>query len=150
MSRTFSAPRGSGASHRAYSQGGLHRLKSKHERLQRNKVHKRRLEEAKHELEAAQHKGDYEAALRLPYATIPELEISPQMAQAQTPCSTSVLCRTISSMSWRATGIPVQSLLKGERERLSHRTHCGCASSGKTTSARSATIANFRDSHNAK
>jgi ATP-dependent Clp protease ATP-binding subunit ClpA len=137
MSRTFSAPRGSGASHRAYSQGGLHRLKSsgyalaptskhspdvqtEHERLQRNKVHKRRLEEAKHELEAAQHKGDYEAALRLPYATIPELEISPQMAQAQTPCSTSVLCRTISSMSWRATGIPVQSLLKGERERLSH------------------------------
>lgn len=33
---------------------------------------------------------------------------------------TSVLCQMISPVSWRATGIPVQSLLKGERQRLSY------------------------------
>ena len=44
------------------------------ERERRNKERKRRLEEAKHQLEVEERKGYYEAASRLLYATIPELE----------------------------------------------------------------------------
>ncbi|KAH9971031.1 P-loop containing nucleoside triphosphate hydrolase protein [Lactifluus volemus] len=82
--------------------------KAERERLQRNKERKNRLEEAKHQLEVAQRKGDFETASRLRYATIPELE-------RETP-PVDDIARVVA----RATGIPVQSLLKGERERLVH------------------------------
>ncbi|KAH9028456.1 P-loop containing nucleoside triphosphate hydrolase protein [Lactarius deliciosus] len=92
------------------------------ERLQRNKERKRRLEEAKHELEVAQRKGDYEAASRLRYATIPELEreIPTEDAGSGAMLGERVTSDDIARVVARATGIPVQSLLKGERERLVH------------------------------
>ncbi|KAH8992997.1 P-loop containing nucleoside triphosphate hydrolase protein [Lactarius akahatsu] len=92
------------------------------ERLQRNKERKRRLEEAKHELEVAQRKGDYEAASRLRYATIPELEreIPAEGAGSGAMLGERVTSDDIARVVARATGIPVQSLLKGERERLVH------------------------------
>jgi ATP-dependent Clp protease ATP-binding subunit ClpB len=54
-------------------------VRAERERLQRNKERKCRLEEAKHQLEVAQRKGDYETASRLRYAMIPGLrrEIPP-------------------------------------------------------------------------
>ncbi|KAI0262358.1 P-loop containing nucleoside triphosphate hydrolase protein [Gloeopeniophorella convolvens] len=92
------------------------------ERLQRNKERKRRLEEAKHELEVAQRKGDYEAASRLRYGTIPELEreIPAEVTSEGAMLGERVTSDDISRVVARATGIPVQSLLKGERERLVH------------------------------
>lgn len=90
------------------------------ERLHRNKERKRRLEEAKHELEVAQRKGDFEAASRLRYATIPELEREiPAKGNGESAMlSERVTSDDIARVVARATGIPVQSLLKGERERL--------------------------------
>lgn len=97
-------------------------IRAERGRLQRNKERKRRLEEAKHELEVAQRKGDYEAASRLRYATIPELEL--EIPTEGTGCSAMLGERVrsddIARVVARATGIPVQSLLKGERERLVH------------------------------
>ena len=92
------------------------------ERLHRNKERKRRLEEAKHELEVAQCKGDFEAASRLRYATIPELEreIRAEANGEGAMLSKCVTSDGIARLVARATGIPVQSLLKGERERLVH------------------------------
>ena len=51
-----------------------HKVRTEHDRLQRNKERKLRPEEAKHQSEVAQRKDDYDAALPLRYATIPELE----------------------------------------------------------------------------
>ncbi|KAI0290572.1 P-loop containing nucleoside triphosphate hydrolase protein [Russula brevipes] len=98
------------------------RWQAERERLQRNKERKRRLEEAKHKLEVAQRKGDYEAASRLRYATIPELEleIPAEGNGAGAMLSERVTSDDIARVVARATGIPVQSLLKGERERLVH------------------------------
>jgi hypothetical protein len=92
------------------------------ERLHRNKERKRRLEEAKHKLEVAQRKGDFEAASRLRYATIPELEreIPAEGNGEGAMLSERVTSDDIARVVARATGIPVQSLLKGERERLVH------------------------------
>jgi ATP-dependent Clp protease ATP-binding subunit ClpB len=94
--------------------------RAERERLQRNKERKRRLEDAKHKLEVAQRKGDYEAASRLRYATIPELEreIPAEGNGNGAMLSERVTSDDIARVVARATGIPVQSLLKGERERL--------------------------------
>ncbi|KAH9988560.1 P-loop containing nucleoside triphosphate hydrolase protein [Russula vinacea] len=98
------------------------RWQAERERLHRNKERKRRLEEAKHELEVAQRKGDFEAASRLRYATIPELEREiPAEANGEgAMLSERVTTDDIARVVARATGIPVQSLLKGDRERLVH------------------------------
>ena len=94
-------------------------VRAERERLQRNKERKRRLEEAKHELEVAQRKGDFEAASRLRYATIPELERE-EGTGTGAMLGERVTSDDIARVVARATGIPVQSLLKGERERLVH------------------------------
>ncbi|KAI0277462.1 P-loop containing nucleoside triphosphate hydrolase protein [Russula aff. rugulosa BPL654] len=98
------------------------RWQAERERLHRNKERKRRLEEAKHKLEVAQRKGDFEAASRLRYATIPELEreIPAEGNGEGAMLSERVTSDDIARVVARATGIPVQSLLKGERERLVH------------------------------
>ncbi|KAI0924160.1 chaperone ATPase hsp78, variant 6 [Taiwanofungus camphoratus] len=99
-------------------------------RLQRIKDLKQRLEEAKHELEVTQRQGQYERASQLRFATIPEL-------QRQLPSETErgeseegegplamlhdrVTSADISRVVAKATGIPVQNLLKGERDKLVH------------------------------
>lgn len=98
------------------------RWQAERKRLHRNKERKRHLEEAKHELEVAQRKGDFEAASRLRYATIPELqrEIPAEGNGEGAMLSERVTSDDIARVVARATGIPVQSLLKGERERLVH------------------------------
>jgi hypothetical protein len=98
------------------------KVRAERERLQRNKERKRRLEEAKHQLEVAQRKGDYEAASRLRYSTIPELEreIPTEGSGTDAMLGERVTSDDIVRVVARSTGIPVQSLLKGERERLVH------------------------------
>ena len=89
---------------------------------------KKRLAEAKHQLEVAQREGQYELASRLRFATIPELEgqlpsESESEAMEESPMvmlHDRVTSNDISRVVARATGIPVQNLLKGERDKLVH------------------------------
>ncbi|KAG9046605.1 chaperone ATPase hsp78 [Tulasnella sp. UAMH 9824] len=92
---------------------------------------KRKLEESKYELEVAQRQGEYEKASRLRYQTIPELEskLSKESSAEQTAAEEDaqqnllhdrVTAADIGRVVSKATGIPVQNLLKGEREKLLH------------------------------
>ncbi|KAK0212573.1 P-loop containing nucleoside triphosphate hydrolase protein [Desarmillaria ectypa] len=99
-------------------------------RLDRIKDLKERLENAKHQLEVAQRQGQYELASRLRFSTIPELERQLPDDSAERPDGDSepplvmlhdrVTSNDISRVVAKATGIPVQSLLKGERDKLVH------------------------------
>lgn len=101
-------------------------------RLERIKDTKQRLEDAKRELEIAQRQGQYERASRLRFATIPELERqlpaegagergeSEDAAGPLAMLHDRVTSADIARVVAKATGIPVQSLLKGEREKLVH------------------------------
>lgn len=91
---------------------------------------KRRLEDAKHQLEVAQRQGQYELASRLRFATIPELKEqlpkdneSAEQDARESPLEMlheRVTSADIARVVAKATGIPVQNLLKGERDRLVH------------------------------
>ncbi|KAI0760844.1 P-loop containing nucleoside triphosphate hydrolase protein [Irpex lacteus] len=98
-------------------------------RLQQIKDLKERLEEAKYELEVAQRQGQYEKASRLRFSTIPELEKQlPKENESReeegegalSMLHDRVTSNDISRVVAKATGIPVQNLLKGEREKLVH------------------------------
>ncbi|KZT01006.1 P-loop containing nucleoside triphosphate hydrolase protein [Laetiporus sulphureus 93-53] len=99
-------------------------------RLQHNKDIKQRLEDAKHQLDVAQRQGQYELASRLRFATIPELERQlpnePDHADGDVEgpmpmmLHDRVTSADISRVVAKMTGIPVQNLLKGEREKLVH------------------------------
>ncbi|KAI0032969.1 P-loop containing nucleoside triphosphate hydrolase protein [Vararia minispora EC-137] len=99
-------------------------------RLDRTKDVKKRLEDAKYQLEVAQRQGNYETASRLRFATIPELErLLPDekagVGEEETEGPLSMLhdrvtANDIARVVAKMTGIPVQNLLKGEREKLVH------------------------------
>ncbi|KAH8112062.1 P-loop containing nucleoside triphosphate hydrolase protein [Phellopilus nigrolimitatus] len=101
-------------------------------RIERIKDIKQRLEAAKHELEVAQREGQYEKASRLRFATIPELknQLPTESKDAAADGASSgspiqmlhdrVTSDDVARVVAKATGIPVQSLLKGEREKLVH------------------------------
>ncbi|EIN06337.1 P-loop containing nucleoside triphosphate hydrolase protein [Punctularia strigosozonata HHB-11173 SS5] len=98
------------------------------DRLNNVKEIKQRLERAKHELEVAQREGNFEQASRLRFATIPELERQlPKESESATEDGAEgplpmlhdrVTSNDISRVVAKATGIPVQNLLKGERDKL--------------------------------
>lgn len=101
-------------------------------RIERIKNAKQRLEQAKYELEVAQREGDFERASRLRFAEIPDL--MKQIPQEKESGSTAeenadsplpmlhdrVTSDDVARVVAKATGIPVQSLLKGEKEKLVH------------------------------
>ncbi|KAG6814886.1 hypothetical protein H0H93_011855, partial [Arthromyces matolae] len=98
-------------------------------RLDRIKDIKQRLEEAKHQLEVSQRQGQFETASRLRFSTIPDLERQlPVEGEAgkedlESPLAMlhdRVTSNDISRVVAKATGIPVQNLLKGERDKLVH------------------------------
>ncbi|KAI3607949.1 heat shock protein mitochondrial precursor [Moniliophthora roreri] len=103
---------------------------SERTRLDRIKDIKERLEEAKHQLEVAQRQGQYELASRLRFSTIPDLEHQlPKedeqankeneegpLAMLHDRVTSSDIARVVA----KATGIPVQNLLKGEKDKLVH------------------------------
>ncbi|KAN0088354.1 P-loop containing nucleoside triphosphate hydrolase protein [Tylopilus felleus] len=98
-------------------------------RLDRVKDLKKRLEDAKHELEVAQRQGQYERASQLRFGIIPDLERQlPKDGElkeenAEGPLAMlheRVTSNDISRVVAKATGIPVQNLLRGEREKLVH------------------------------
>ena len=82
---------------------------------------KEELEKARLHLEQAQQRGDFATAGELAYSTIPELE--KKMKAAEEAGSTSMLeeAVTVSHVAQivsRWTGIPVDKMLEGEREKL--------------------------------
>ncbi|KAG2061360.1 P-loop containing nucleoside triphosphate hydrolase protein [Suillus hirtellus] len=98
-------------------------------RLDRIKDLKKRLEDAKHELEVAQRHGQYDKASQLRFGTIPELERQlPKDSEMKDDNEESLLSmlhdrvtsNDIARVVAKATGIPVQNLLKGERDKLVH------------------------------
>ena len=101
-------------------------------RINQIKEAKQKLEEAKYELEVAQREGQYEKASRLRFATIPELMKQIPSEQdtakkggedAESPLPMlhdRVTSDDVARVVAKSTGIPVQSLLKGEREKLVH------------------------------
>lgn len=101
-------------------------------RLDRIKDLKKRLEDAKHELEVAQRQGQYERASQLRFGIIPDLEHQlPKDGElkednAEGPLAMlhdRVTSSDISRVVAKATGIPVQNLLRGERDKLVHVSH---------------------------
>jgi len=93
-------------------------------RLDRTKDLKLRLEEAKHELDVAQRHGNYERASQLRFSTIPDLEHQlPKESEfvrdgeeANSPRAMvheRVTSNDIARVVAKATGIPVQNLMKG-------------------------------------
>eukprot|EP00123_Amoebidium_parasiticum_P013065 comp21743_c0_seq1/m.30786 comp21743_c0_seq1/g.30786 ORF comp21743_c0_seq1/g.30786 comp21743_c0_seq1/m.30786 type:complete len:759 (-) comp21743_c0_seq1:399-2675(-) len=96
------------------------------DKLQRNKQARLELEQARNELEVAQRKGDLGRASELRYGKIPELERqiaendSKQEVEGKALLSESVTSEDVAQVISRATGIPLTSLLQGEKERLLH------------------------------
>ncbi|CAL1695237.1 unnamed protein product [Somion occarium] len=101
---------------------------SERARLERAKDLKQRLENAKYELEVALRHGQLDRASQLRYSIIPDLERQlPKeeevTEEAESPLSMlhdRVSSNDIARVVAKATGIPVQNLLKGERDKLVH------------------------------
>jgi ATP-dependent Clp protease ATP-binding subunit ClpB len=82
---------------------------------------KERLEQARNELVQAQRRGDFERAGKLAYGDIPELERALEAAQAQQAqrmVHEEVTEQDIAAVVSRWTGIPVDKMLEGERDKL--------------------------------
>ncbi|BBC74180.1 ATP-dependent chaperone ClpB [Altererythrobacter sp. B11] len=93
---------------------------------ERDKIHaeariKEQLDAARIELEQAQRAGDLARAGELSYGTIPQLEKALAEAQAQTGTALlreEVTEDDIASIVSRWTGVPVDKMMEGEREKL--------------------------------
>jgi ATP-dependent Clp protease ATP-binding subunit ClpB len=90
---------------------------------------KQQLEDAKHQLEVAQRQGQYDKASQLRFGTIPELErqlptdnegVSDERESPLSMLHDRVTSNDIARVVAKSTGIPVQNLLKGERDKLIH------------------------------
>ena len=82
---------------------------------------KEQLEQARADLEQAQRKGDYTRAGELTYSVLPELESKLQTAQKHaenTMLNEAVTADDIASIVSRWTGVPVDRMLQGERDKL--------------------------------
>ncbi len=86
---------------------------------------KSELDQARGQLEQAQRKGDFARAGELAYATIPELEKKLKVAEASGSklLEEAVTEAHIAQVVSRWTGIPVDKMLEGEREKLLHMEH---------------------------
>jgi ATP-dependent Clp protease ATP-binding subunit ClpB len=97
------------------------RWQAEREKMQGEKALKERLEAARLELEQAQRRGDLARAGELAYGVVPELE--KQIAAAKEAATGAMLReevtdQDIASVVSRWTGIPVDKMLEGEREKL--------------------------------
>ena len=80
------------------------------------------LDRARFELQDAVRRGDYETAGRLQHEDIPELEAKAAELEKQSDepslASETVTAETIATVVSRWTGVPVEKMLEGEREKL--------------------------------
>jgi len=91
----------------------------KKNQLQREKEAAEKLEQARRRLDIAQRKGDWAEASRIQYVVIPELEKLLQNREIKlTMMSDAVTSDEIAVVISKSTGIPIQNLLLGEREKL--------------------------------
>lgn len=84
---------------------------------------KEQLDNARHELEVAQRKGDLARAGEITYGIIPDLEKKLKEAekdQGNGLLNEAVTDQDIAAIVSRWTGIPVEKMLEGEREKLLH------------------------------
>jgi ATP-dependent Clp protease ATP-binding subunit ClpB len=83
---------------------------------------KSELEQARNDLANAQRKGDYERAGKLAYGTIPDLEKKLQAIEASegkgAMVEEAVTADHVAQVVSRWTGIPVDKMLEGEKEKL--------------------------------
>ncbi|HKT17189.1 MAG TPA: ATP-dependent chaperone ClpB [Stellaceae bacterium] len=84
---------------------------------------KEQIDQARIELEQAQRKGNFTRAGELTYAVIPELERKLKLAEeaeSHRMIEEAVTAEHIAAVVSRWTGIPVDKMLEGEREKLLH------------------------------
>src|SRR5499433_1657460 len=84
---------------------------------------KEKLDQARSELEQVQRRGDYTRAGEITYAVIPDLERKLKEAEAAAEhrmLNEVVTDQDIAAVVSRWTGIPVDKMLEGEREKLLH------------------------------
>jgi ATP-dependent Clp protease ATP-binding subunit ClpB len=99
------------------------RWQAEKEKIQAEAKLKEQLDQARIELEQAQRRGDLARAGELSYGVIPQLE--KQLAEAEAATESAMLreevtAEDIASIVSRWTGIPVDKMLEGEREKLLH------------------------------
>ncbi len=99
------------------------RWKAEKDKLGQAQKLKEQLEQARTDLANAQRRGDYAEAGRLTYAVIPGLE--KELASNETRVGTALVDEAVSpdhvaQVVSRWTGIPVDRMLEGEREKLLH------------------------------
>ncbi|MCU0837142.1 MAG: ATP-dependent chaperone ClpB [Rhodospirillales bacterium] len=84
---------------------------------------KEELEQARNAVERAMREGRYEEAGRLQYSTIPELEAklkASEAAEGKQMVNEAVTAEDIAAVVSRWTGVPVDKMLEGERDKLLH------------------------------
>ncbi len=99
------------------------RWQAEKEKLSSVKRLQEQLDQARSELETAQRRGDLQRAGELMYSVIPELE--KKLAEASAADQTRMLklevtAEEVAAVVSRWTGIPVERMLEGEREKLLH------------------------------
>ncbi|CCJ06273.1 ATP-dependent chaperone ClpB [Methylocystis sp. SC2] len=83
---------------------------------------KEQLEAARNELAQAQRRGEYQRAGELTYGVIPDLEkkLKETETEADTLVDEEVTANDVAQVVSRWTGVPVDKMLEGEREKLLH------------------------------
>jgi ATP-dependent Clp protease ATP-binding subunit ClpB len=83
---------------------------------------KEQLEAARNELAQAQRRGEYQRAGELTYGVIPDLEkkLKETEGEADTLVDEEVTANDVAQVVSRWTGVPVDKMLEGEREKLLH------------------------------
>jgi len=84
---------------------------------------KEQIDQARNELEQAQRKGDFTRAGELTYAVLPDLERklkAAEQAESHRMIEEAVTDQHIAAVVSRWTGVPVEKMLEGEREKLLH------------------------------
>jgi len=98
------------------------RWKSEKEKLGSAAELKKKLDDARNELANAQRKGEYQRAGELAYGTIPELEKKLKAVEAAdskgSMVEETVTADHIAQVVSRWTGVPVDRMLEGEKEKL--------------------------------
>jgi ATP-dependent Clp protease ATP-binding subunit ClpB len=90
------------------------------EQVQETQKLKERLDQARSEVEIAQRRGDLGRASELLYGVIPEIERKLAASSDGTLVNEAVTEEQIAGVVSRWTGIPVDKMLEGEREKLLH------------------------------
>ncbi len=99
------------------------RWEQEKEKLHRVQKLKEELDRARAELEIAQREGRLDRAGELAYSVIPELERQLKEAEAESEkilVAEEVTAEDVAAIVSRWTGIPVEKMLEGEREKLIH------------------------------